>query len=53
MTLVKMTASTLQLLMQLNHATYRSIVEVRTVTEPMISQLTAQRIIAWSSDNVL
>jgi DNA-binding FadR family transcriptional regulator len=37
-------ASTLQLLMQLNHATYRSIVEVRTAMEPMISQLAAQRI---------
>ena len=37
-------ASTLQLLMQLNHATYRSIVEVRTAMEPMTSQLAAQRI---------
>jgi GntR family transcriptional regulator, transcriptional repressor for pyruvate dehydrogenase complex len=36
-------ASTLQLLMQLNRATYRSIVEVRTAMEPMISQLAAQR----------
>jgi GntR family transcriptional repressor for pyruvate dehydrogenase complex len=37
-------ASTLQLLMQLNQATYRSIVEVRTALEPMTSQLAAQRI---------
>jgi len=37
-------ASMLQLLMQLNHATYRSIVEVRTAMEPMTSQLAAQRI---------
>jgi GntR family transcriptional regulator, transcriptional repressor for pyruvate dehydrogenase complex len=37
-------ASTLELLMQLNQATYRSIVEVRTALEPMISQLAAQRI---------
>ena len=34
-------ASTLQLLMQLNQATYRSIVEVRTAMEPMTSQLAA------------
>jgi GntR family transcriptional regulator, transcriptional repressor for pyruvate dehydrogenase complex len=37
-------ASTLQLLMQLNRATYRSIVEVRTAIEPMIGQLAAERI---------
>jgi GntR family transcriptional regulator, transcriptional repressor for pyruvate dehydrogenase complex len=37
-------ASTLQLLMQLNQATYRSIVEVRTALEPMTSQLAAARI---------
>jgi GntR family transcriptional repressor for pyruvate dehydrogenase complex len=37
-------ASTLQLLMQLNQATYRSIVEVRTAMEPMTSQLAAERI---------
>jgi DNA-binding FadR family transcriptional regulator len=37
-------ASTLQLLMQLNQATYRSIVEVRTALEPMISQLAAKLI---------
>jgi GntR family transcriptional regulator, transcriptional repressor for pyruvate dehydrogenase complex len=37
-------ASTLQLLMQLNHATYRTIVEVRTAMEPMTSQLAAARI---------
>jgi GntR family transcriptional repressor for pyruvate dehydrogenase complex len=39
-------ASTLQLLMQLNQATYRSIVEVRTAVEPMIGQLAAERISA-------
>jgi DNA-binding FadR family transcriptional regulator len=37
-------ASTLQLLMQLNQASYRVIVEVRTALEPMISQLAAERI---------
>jgi GntR family transcriptional repressor for pyruvate dehydrogenase complex len=37
-------ASTLMLLMQLNRAPYRVIVEVRTALEPMISQLAAQRI---------
>src|ERR1700761_3683544 len=37
-------ASTLQLLMQLNQANYRSIVEVRTALEPMTSQLASQRI---------
>jgi DNA-binding FadR family transcriptional regulator len=37
-------ASTLQLLLQLNRATYRSIVEVRSAMEPMTSQLAAQRI---------
>jgi DNA-binding FadR family transcriptional regulator len=37
-------ASTLQLLLQLNGATYRSIVEVRSAMEPMTSQLAAQRI---------
>ena len=37
-------ASTFQLLMQLNQAPYRAIVEVRTALEPMISQLTAERI---------
>lgn len=37
-------ASTLQLLMQLNQAPYRVIVEVRTALEPMISQLAAERI---------
>jgi GntR family transcriptional regulator, transcriptional repressor for pyruvate dehydrogenase complex len=37
-------ASMLQLLLQLNHATYRSIVEVRTAMEPMTSQLAAERI---------
>jgi len=37
-------ASTLQLLMQLNQATYRSIVEVRTAFEPTIGQLAAERI---------
>jgi GntR family transcriptional repressor for pyruvate dehydrogenase complex len=35
-------ASTLMLLMQLNHAPYRAIVEVRNAVEPMISQLAAQ-----------
>ncbi|MGH3253983.1 MAG: FadR/GntR family transcriptional regulator [Streptosporangiaceae bacterium] len=37
-------ASTLQLLMQLNQAPYRVIVEVRSALEPMISQLAAERI---------
>jgi DNA-binding FadR family transcriptional regulator len=37
-------ASTLQLLMQLNQAPYRVIVEVRTALEPMISRLAAERI---------
>ena len=36
-------ASTLMLLMQLNRAPYRAIVEVRNAVEPMISQLAAQR----------
>jgi GntR family transcriptional regulator, transcriptional repressor for pyruvate dehydrogenase complex len=36
-------ASTLMLLMQLNQAPYRAIVEVRNAFEPMISQLAAQR----------
>lgn len=36
-------ASTLMLLMQLNQAPYRAIVEVRTALEPMISQLAAKR----------
>jgi DNA-binding FadR family transcriptional regulator len=35
--------STLMLLMQLNKAPYRVIVEVRNAVEPMISQLAAQR----------
>jgi DNA-binding FadR family transcriptional regulator len=37
-------AGTLQLLMQLNHAPYRVIVEVRSALEPMISRLAAERI---------
>jgi GntR family transcriptional regulator, transcriptional repressor for pyruvate dehydrogenase complex len=37
-------ASTLQLLMQLNRAPYRVIVEVRSALEPMMSQLAAHRI---------
>lgn len=37
-------ASTLMLLMQLNQAPYRAIVEVRNAIEPMISELAAQRI---------
>jgi GntR family transcriptional regulator, transcriptional repressor for pyruvate dehydrogenase complex len=37
-------ASTLMLLMQLNQAPYRAIVEVRNAVEPMISELAAQRI---------
>ncbi|GAA5190691.1 FCD domain-containing protein [Rugosimonospora acidiphila] len=37
-------ASTLVLLMQLNRAPYRVIVEVRTVLEPTISQLAAKQI---------
>jgi DNA-binding transcriptional regulator YhcF (GntR family) len=41
-------ASTLQLLMQLNKASYRVIVEARTALEPMISQLAAERISAES-----
>jgi GntR family transcriptional regulator, transcriptional repressor for pyruvate dehydrogenase complex len=45
-------ASTLQLLMQLNHATYRSIVEVRTAMEPMTSQLAAGRISDESLDEL-
>lgn len=36
-------ASTLMLLMQLNQAPYRAIVEVRNAFEPMISRLAAQR----------
>src|SRR3954454_10755372 len=36
-------ASTLMLLMQLNKAPYRAIVEVRNAFEPMISQLAAHR----------
>jgi GntR family transcriptional repressor for pyruvate dehydrogenase complex len=36
-------ASTLVLLMQLNDAPFRAIVEVRTAMEPMISNLAAQR----------
>jgi GntR family transcriptional repressor for pyruvate dehydrogenase complex len=36
-------AGTLMLLMQLNKAPYRAIVEVRNAFEPMISQLAAQR----------
>lgn len=36
-------ASTLMLLMQLNRAPYRAIVEVRNAVEPMISQLASQR----------
>lgn len=36
-------ASTLMLLMQLNQAPYRAIVEVRNAIEPMISQLAATR----------
>jgi DNA-binding FadR family transcriptional regulator len=36
-------ASTLMLLMQLNQAPYRAIVEVRNAFEPMISQLAADR----------
>src|SRR3954447_656539 len=35
-------ANNLMLLMQLNHAPYRVIVEVRNAVEPMISQLAAQ-----------
>ena len=41
-------ASTLQLLMQLNKASYRVIVEARTALEPMISRLAAERISAES-----
>jgi GntR family transcriptional regulator, transcriptional repressor for pyruvate dehydrogenase complex len=37
-------ASTLQLLMQLNQAPYRVIVEARAALEPMISRLAAERI---------
>ena len=37
-------ASTLQLLMQLNQAPYRAVVEARAALEPVISQLAAQRI---------
>jgi GntR family transcriptional regulator, transcriptional repressor for pyruvate dehydrogenase complex len=37
-------ASSLMLLMQLNRAPYRVVVEVRNAVEPMISQLAAQRI---------
>jgi GntR family transcriptional regulator, transcriptional repressor for pyruvate dehydrogenase complex len=37
-------ASTLVLLMQLKEAPYRTIVEVRTALEPMISRLAAERI---------
>lgn len=37
-------ASTVQLLMQLNQAPYRAIVEVRAALEPMISQVAAERI---------
>jgi GntR family transcriptional regulator, transcriptional repressor for pyruvate dehydrogenase complex len=45
-------ASTLQLLMQLNHATYRSIVEVRTAMEPMTSMLAAERITGESLEEL-
>lgn len=41
-------ASTLQLLMQLNRAPYRLIVEARTALEPVISHLAAERIDAES-----
>src|SRR6516162_11425711 len=37
-------ASTLMLLMQLNHAPYRVIVEVRNAIEPVISELAAEQI---------
>ncbi|GGO20496.1 GntR family transcriptional regulator [Microbispora rosea subsp. aerata] len=37
-------ANTLMLLMQLNHAQYRTIVEVRNAVEPMIGKLAAQHI---------
>ena len=37
-------ASTLQLLMQLNRAPYRAVVEARLALEPVISQLAAERI---------
>jgi DNA-binding FadR family transcriptional regulator len=37
-------ASTLQLLMQLNHAPYRTLVEARSALEPVLSRLAAQRI---------
>src|SRR5215468_6280400 len=37
-------ASTLQLLMQLNQAPYRTVVEARLAVEPVISQLAAERI---------
>lgn len=36
-------ASTVVLLMQMNHAPFREIVQVRSALEPMISQLAAQR----------
>lgn len=36
-------ASTLMLLMQLNQAPYRAVIEVRNAVEPMISQLAAAR----------
>lgn len=37
-------ASTLQLLMQLNHAPYRTLVEARSALEPVLSRLAAERI---------
>jgi GntR family transcriptional regulator, transcriptional repressor for pyruvate dehydrogenase complex len=45
-------ASTFVLLMQLQGAPYRTIVEVRTALEPMISSLAAQRISAESLDDL-
>jgi GntR family transcriptional regulator, transcriptional repressor for pyruvate dehydrogenase complex len=37
-------ASTLQLLMQLNQAPYRALIEARSVLEPVLSRLAAERI---------
>ena len=37
-------ASTLQLLMQLNQAPYRTLIEARAVLEPVLSRLAAERI---------
>jgi GntR family transcriptional repressor for pyruvate dehydrogenase complex len=37
-------AGTLQLLMQLNHAPYRMLIEARAVLEPVLSGLAAERI---------